>query len=91
MEEKVQELTKLLNEAEHAHGKAYVETKGFDPDWAMWYADYLLPKLLPLLEASMSKSELVHLLVRLDRLQRADAPGAKWARYYARYLVARYL
>jgi len=27
----------------------------------------------------------------LSKLQPADAPGADWARYYARYLVERYL
>ena len=91
MQNRIQELTDLFNEAKEGHLKAYSETDGYDPDWPIWYADFLLPKLPPLLEASMSKSELIYLLVHLSKIQPADAPGADWARYYARYLVERYL
>jgi hypothetical protein len=89
--EKMQELIELLNETQKTHHQAYIETDGYHPDWPIWYADYLLDKLRALLEARMSKSELIYLLVHLSKLQPADAPGADWARYYARYLVERYL
>jgi hypothetical protein len=91
MEQRIQQLTDLLSEVGEAHHQAYIETDGYDLDWPIWYADYLLDRLLPLLEATMSKSELVYLLVHLSRLQPADAPGASWPRYYARYLAKRYL
>ena len=67
------------------------KTDGFDLEWPIWYADFLLDRLLPLLEASMTRSELIYLLVHLSKIQPADAPGAKWSRYYARYLAERYL
>jgi hypothetical protein len=91
MDDKIQELTGLFKETEQAHFQAYKDADGFDPDWAIFYADYLYERLLPLLEARMSKSELIYLLVHLSKLQPADAPGAKWPRYYARYLAERYL
>ncbi len=91
MKEKINALTNLLSEAGDAHHQAYIETDGYDPDWPIWYADYLLERLLPLLEADMPKSELVYLLVHLSKIQPADAPGANWSRYYARYLAQRYL
>jgi hypothetical protein len=89
--EKIQELTDLFDETGKAHHQAYSETDGFDPDWPFWYADYLIDKLPPLLEANMSRSDLVYLMVHLSKLQPAEAPGAWWPRYYARYLVKRYL
>jgi hypothetical protein len=91
MQDKIQELTDLFNEAKEEHVKAYSDTNGSDPEWPIWYADYLLDRLPPLLEASMTRSELIYLLVHLSKIQPADAPGADWARYYARYLAERYL
>jgi hypothetical protein len=91
MKEKIQELADLFSEVGRAHHQAYIETDGFDLEWPIWYADYLLDKLPPLLEAKLSKSELVYLIVHLSKIQPLDAPGAKWPRYYARYLVERYL
>jgi hypothetical protein len=91
MKEKIQELTDLFTQTEHAHRRAFSETDGFDIEWPIWYADYLIDRLPPLLEASMSRSDVVYLLVHLSRIQPAEAPGANWSRYYARYLVERYL
>ena len=91
MQDKIQELADLFSEAGEAHNQAYIETDGYDPEWPIGYADYLLDRLLPLLEASMPKSELIYLLVHLSKIQPADAPGANWSRYYARYLAERYL
>ena len=39
------ELANLLNETTEAHHKAFAATEGEDPDWPLWYADYLLEKL----------------------------------------------
>lgn len=91
MKEKIQELTNLLMETGNAHHRAFSETEGFDPEWPLWYADYLIDKMPLLLEANMTKSELVYLLVHLNHIQSAEAPGAKWPRYYARRLAERYL
>jgi len=54
------------------------------------HADYLLPRLPPVIGSSLSKSELIYSLVHLSKFQPADAPEASWARYYARYLVEHY-
>ncbi len=86
----VEDIAALFREAGDAHHKAYSETDGFDPDWPIWYADYLGERLRALLNASFSRSELVYLLVVLDRDLKANAPGADWAAYYARWLLGRY-
>jgi hypothetical protein len=89
-QERIDRVAQLLDEAGRAHHKAYFETDGFDPEWPLWYAEYLLDKLRTALDAQFTKSELVYLLVLLDREQRMIAPGATWTLFYARELVRRY-
>ncbi len=91
MKEKIQIMTDLFLEAGQAHHQAFIETGGDDPEWPLWYAEYLMDKLPPLLEAEITKSELVYLVVHLSKRQSIEAPGASWPRYYARYLAQRYL
>ena len=43
-----------------------------------------------LLDASFTKSELVHMLVLVANEQPLKAPGANWARYYAKRFIALY-
>lgn len=91
MEDLVQKITQLLTETGHAHHQAYMETDGADAEWPMWYAEYLKDKLATILDAQFTKSELVYLLILMDRTQRIEAPGANWRQYYARFLINRYL
>jgi hypothetical protein len=91
MDERIKELESLFAEVGKAHHTAYIETDGFDPEWPIWYAEYLHDKLPPLLEAELTKSELVYLIIHLSKVHELDAPGSKWPRYYARYLAKRYL
>lgn len=91
MDEKIQTLVDLFVETGHAHHQAFIETDGADPEWPIWYAGYLADKLPPLLKASLTKSELVYLMVYLNTRQSAEAPGSKWPYYYARYFAQHYL
>jgi hypothetical protein len=59
-----------------------------NPEWPLWYADYLRERLVELLDASFTKSELVHMLVLIANEQPLVAPGANWAGYYAKKFVA---
>ena len=77
------QLEELFHEVGEAHHQAYIETDGADPEWPLWYADYLRDKLAPLLDATFTKSELVYMLILVANEQPLTAPGANWARYYA--------
>ncbi len=66
-------------------------TDGAHPDWPIWYAEYLHEKLSQLLGAKFTLSELVYLLVGLDKEVQQKAPGARWSVYYAKSFIARYL
>ena len=84
------QLEGLFHEVGEAHHQAYIETDGADPEWPLWYADYLRERLGGLLDASFTKSELVHMLVLVAHEQPLRAPGANWARYYAGFFITRY-
>jgi hypothetical protein len=56
---------------------------------ASWYAQWLidLSELPDLLGARPVRSELIYLLVSLDKKYTADAPGEPWETYYAREIA----
>ena len=82
-------LVALLLEAAHAHHEAYIETDGTDPDWPMWYAGYLHPRLEGFFDEHPTQSRLIQLLVTADDLHATEAPQMEWAEYYADVILER--
>ena len=56
----------------------------------MWYADYMIERLRKLLNAPLTNSGLICVLLNLSRLQPLEAPDEAWEEYYADYMVERY-
>ena len=83
-------LAELLHDAAETHHVVYRITDGDDPDWASWYADWLLnlSELPALLGSKPVRSHLVHALVQLDRDYTAAQPGERWEDWYATRLGA---
>src|SRR5260221_11319185 len=81
----------LLHEAAETHHVVYRIVDGDDPDWASWYADWLLSlsELPELLGTKPVRSHLVHALVQLDRDYTAAAPEERWEDWYAVRLADR--
>jgi hypothetical protein len=79
----------LLHQAAETHHVVYRITDGEDPDWASWYADWLLDhsELPDLLGTRPVRSHLVHALVELDREYVAAEPGEPWEEWYAARLA----
>jgi hypothetical protein len=79
----------LLQEAAETHHRVYRITDGDDADWASWYATWLidLSELPGLLPRPPVRSELVYLLVQLDREFTDHRPAEPWQAYYARRLI----
>ena len=88
----IAKIAELLHEAAETHHTVYRIVDGDDPDWASWYADWLLDlsELPELLEQKPVRSQLVHALVQLDRDHRAAASGERWQDFYARGLTERF-
>jgi len=84
-------LADLFRECGEAHRRTFRDRDGDDPEWPLWYADFLMERLTKRLKAKFTKSELVYLLVAADREQEFRAPGADWPGYYAKFFYDRYL
>jgi hypothetical protein len=82
----------LLHEAAETHHVVYRIVDGDDPDWASWYADWLLnlSELPVLLGAKPVRSHFVHALVELDREHTAAGTNQRWEDAYARGLAERF-
>ena len=79
----------LLLEAAETHHRVYRITDGEDPDWASWYADWLIrhSELPELLHRTPVRSELVYLLVLLAKEVEDQPPPEPWEQHYARRLA----
>jgi hypothetical protein len=86
MDETTEKISALLHEAGETHHTVYRITDGEDPDWASWYADWLirLSELPDLLGKAPVRSELVFELVSMGRELGAEAG---WEDRYADRLV----
>jgi hypothetical protein len=79
----------LLHEAAETHHVVYRIVDGDDPDWASWYAQWLidlseLPRLLP---RKPVRSELIYMFVKLDREFSQSKSEEAWETFYARRLI----
>jgi len=83
------QVTALLHEAGETHHRVFRIVDGDDADWASWYADWLinLSELPTVLGAKPVRSELVYLLVSLDKEYTAQNPAEPWEPYYARRVL----
>ncbi len=89
MTDTLERISGLLHEAAETHHRVFRIFDGADDDWASWYAQWLidLSELPSLLGSQPVRSELVYLLVGLDKQYTAENPGESWERYYARQVL----
>ena len=80
-----EQISGLLHEAGETHHRVFRIVDGADDDWASWYAQWLidLSELPDLLGARPVRSELIYLLVSLDKQYTAENPAEPWEMYYA--------
>ena len=79
----------LLHQAAETHHRVYAITDGDDPDWATWYADWLvnLSQLPGVLGFKPIRSELTYLLVSLDKTFSQGGGSGLWEDFYAARIV----
>ena len=81
------ELVALLREAGAAHHHAFAATAGADPEWPTWYAEFLAPRLRPMLGRSIAVAELAERLQQWHHDHMQHGGREEWPEYYARGLV----
>ena len=86
-ETKLEQLTELFQETGKAHHQAFLDTDGEDPEWPLWYAEYLEKRLGPFLAAPMTRSRLVFCLVGADSEHQATASDTPWPEFYAKHVL----
>jgi hypothetical protein len=89
MSDRGERVAALLHEAGETHHRVYRIVDGDDPDWASWYADWLvnLSELPQILETTPVRSELLWLLVTLDKQYTDTKPDTPWPQWYAERVV----
>jgi hypothetical protein len=89
MEDRAATISALLHEAGETHHLVYRIVDGNDPDWASWYADWLVDhsELPEILGTTPVRSELVWLLVSLDKEYTRASPDASWPDWYASRVI----
>ena len=85
-------VSELLHEAGETHHRVYRIVDGADDDWATWYAWWLinLSELPDILGSKPVRSELIYLLVRLDKEYSAASQAQPWESYYAERIVTHF-
>ena len=83
-------LANLFQATGKAHHAAFAATDGVDPDWSIWYADYLQEPLASKAQMEFHKSNLIYCLMNADFEQTARAPDAKWTDFYADEFIEHY-
>jgi hypothetical protein len=89
MDDKTSQLSTFLHQAAETHHQVFAITDGEDPDWATWYADWLvnLSPLADMLGTRPVRSELTYLLVGLDKEYIQTTPSERWEDFYAARLM----
>jgi len=87
-----EQIISLLHEVGDTHHRVFRMVDGADDDWASWYAWWLinLSELPDLLGVAPVRSELIYLLVSLDKHYTAEQPAEPWESYYARQILAHF-
>ena len=83
-------LIELFRETGRAHHAAFAATDGADPDWPIWYAEYLQEPLAQALGTPFTKSQLIYCVMNADFEHTARSPESDWPSFYAGLLIERY-
>lgn len=86
----LQPLVDLLRAAGEAHHRAYLTADGDDPEWASWYAEFLLEPMRALGFETPSLAVLTEALSNAQTSYAEQAPEIDWPTYYAQDLWQRF-
>ena len=85
MDDVTARIATLLTEVADLHHRVYRLSDGEDPDWAVWYAEWLatLSELPQLLGTKPARGRLTCLLISLDTEYGAQPRQESWEAFYA--------
>jgi len=83
-------LRDLFEEVGEAHHNAFVDEGGADPEWPLWYADYLQAPIGNALDVDFLKSRLIYWLMDADFEHQVRAPDTVWQSFYTDQFIERF-
>ncbi len=83
-------LSSLFRETSSQHQAAFSENEGRDPEWPLWYADYLQMPLSEAFDIHFYKSQLIYCLMKANFEHTARAPEVDWADFWANEFIEHY-
>jgi len=79
------QLSTLFTEVETAHHRAIKGADNNDPDWPIWYADYLQEPMSEILQTRFLKSSLIYCLMNANFEYDAEAVDTQWQQFYSNH------
>lgn len=83
-------LSKLFTETATAHQEAFAATDGNDPEWPIWYADYLQEPISEILHTRFLKSSLIYCMMNADFEYTAREGDVQWQKFYSEHFIERF-
>jgi hypothetical protein len=77
------QLTELFTETATAHHEAFAATDGNDPEWPIWYAEYLQEPISEILQNRFLKSSLIYCMMNADFDYTAREVDVPWQKFYS--------
>ena len=84
------QLTEVFTETEMAHLEAFASTDGNDPEWPIWYADYLQEPMSDILQTRFLKSSLIYCLMDADFEYKARELDVQWQKFYSDHFIGHF-
>ena len=81
------QLTTLFTETAKAHHDAFLTSDGKDPEWPLWYADYLQEPISEILQNKFLKSNLIYCMMNADYEFTARKMDVPWQKFYADHFI----
>jgi glutaredoxin len=81
------QLTELFTETAKAHHEAFAATDGNDPEWPIWYAEYLQEAISEILQNRFLKSNLIYCMMNADFEYTARETDDPWQKFYSDHFI----
>ena len=81
------QLTELFTETAKAHHEAFAATDGNDPEWPIWYAEYLQEAISEILQNRFLKRNLIYCMMNADFEYTARETDDPWQKFYSDHFI----
>lgn len=91
MQKQRQAMIEIFEQSGKAHALAFTLVDGEDPDWALWYAEFLQQPLSKILGQNLTRTQVALCLIAAEEeRQTVHGKDHPWPELYADHFVQRY-